>query len=344
MKKCCIASAFVILICPRLPAGQITEGLMVYYDFEEITEEGVVPDRSGNGYDGTIGGGGTLTLAEGVFGNAGHFEGPDPVYIELPTPIPHDEIPTDAITVTAWVNHDIMNEHMEIFMAMSSGQYTKQLCHFELRRGDMARFLIRTPVPPPEDIISINNVGYVPAEQWVHYAATYDSGSGVARLYINGEVVAEASATRKMYNNWDMGARVGYCVDNARPFFGYMDDFALWRRALSEEEILQVMEDGVQPQQPEAVFKRCDANADGEVNIADVMPILMFLFGGVQEPLCLDAADANDDGALNIADAIATLNYLFGGGEVPLPGPKVCGPDPTDDALTTCNYPNELCR
>ena len=118
-----------------------------------------------------------------------------------------------------------------------------------------------------------------------------------------------------------------------------MDDFALWRRALSEEEILQVMEDGVQPQQPEAVFKRCDANADGEVNIADVMPILMFLFGGVQEPLCLDAADANDDGNLDIADVIRILDFLFGTAKI-LPDPfDSCGADPTRDDLGCQQYP-----
>mgnify|MGYP000067659914 CR=1 FL=1 len=194
-------SSFLLVFFAALSLNAaLTDGLMVHYDFEEIAEGGIVPDRSGNGYDGKIGGGGTITLEDGYFGLAAHFEGPDPVFIALPTPIPHDEIPTRAITIAAWVNHDPMTEHMEIFMAMSSGQYTKQLCHTEIRLGDTARFLVRTPVPPAQDIISLNNLGFVPPEEWVHYAATYDADEGVGRLYINGEIVGEAFSNRSMYN------------------------------------------------------------------------------------------------------------------------------------------------
>jgi len=333
----------VIFLSRGFSFGELTEELMVHYDFEKLTEEGIVPDRSGNGYDGQVEGAGTLSLEDGYFGLGAHFEGPDPVFISLPTPIPHEELPTKAISVAVWVNHDPMTEHMEIFMPMSSGEFVKQLCHFELRNGDMARFLIRTPVPPAEDIVSLNNVGYVPAEEWVHYAATYDSEEGLARLYINGEAVAEMEATREMYNNWDMGARVGYCVDNARPFFGYMDDFAIWRRALTQEEVEELMEDGIRYGEGPMIFRRGDTNADGSVNIADAIATLSFLFAGGPAPVCPDAADGNDDGSLNIADAISTLSYLFGGGTMPDPGASTCGSDPTDDTLEACAYPSELC-
>jgi hypothetical protein len=46
---------------------------------------------------------------------------------------------------------------------------------------------------------------------------------------------------------------------------------------------------------------------------------------------CQDAADANDDGNLDIADAVAALSFLFGGGT--LPEPINCGEDPTIDGL-----------
>jgi plastocyanin len=235
-----------ILWCGTVSAA-LTDGLMLYYDFEQLVGGSGVPDRSESGYDGQVRGAGTITLAGGRFGQAARFQGPDPVYVSLPTPIPHDEIPTDAITLVAWVNHDVMADNMEIFMPMSAaGDYpAKQLAHFELRSNNSARFLLRTPVDPAADLFNLNNLGSVPAEQWVHYAATYDSAAGVGTLYINGLVVGEANATRPMYNNWDEGARVGYCVDNARPFFGYMDDFAIWRRALSADEINDVMNNSV---------------------------------------------------------------------------------------------------
>ena len=59
---------------------------------------------------------------------------------------------------------------------------------------------------------------------------------------------------------------------------------------------------------------------------------LASLFQGGEEPPCDDAADANDDGDLNIADPVFVLNYLFASGPAPnAPGPVSSGPDPTDD-------------
>ncbi len=236
----------MLVVLGGTASAALTDGLMLYYDFEQLVGGDGIPDRSGSGYDGQVLGAGSIALAEGVFGRAAHFQGPDPVYVSLPAPIPHEAIPTEAITLAAWVNHDPMTtDQMEIFMPMSGGEYAKQLAHFELRTGNTARFLLRTPVEPAEDFISLNDVGSVPAEEWVHYAATYDSAEGVGRLYINGEIVGEAFSTRTMYDNWDTGARVGYCVDDARPFFGYMDDFALWRRALTQDEIIALMDGGI---------------------------------------------------------------------------------------------------
>jgi hypothetical protein len=53
----------------------------------------------------------------------------------------------------------------------------------------------------------------------------------------------------------------------------------------------------------------------------------------------MDSADANDDGDVDIADAPALLGHLFSDtGPLPAPYPG-CGPDPTDDNLPVCFYP-----
>ncbi len=88
-----------------------------------------------------------------------------------------------------------------------------------------------------------------------------------------------------------------------------------------------------------ALFFRGDANADGNVNIADAVYILSYLFAGAPAPPCPDAADANDDGTLDIADAVAVLNHLFSGsGELPEPF-GTCGGDPTADQLGCTSFP-----
>jgi len=86
-------------------------------------------------------------------------------------------------------------------------------------------------------------------------------------------------------------------------------------------------------------FIRGDANADGQINIADAVYILSYLFAGGTEPSCFDAADTNDDGSLNLADAISLLGHLFGNtGPLPSPFPT-CGADPTEDEIPCDSFP-----
>ncbi len=81
------------------------------------------------------------------------------------------------------------------------------------------------------------------------------------------------------------------------------------------------------------LFRRGDANADGAVDLADAIRIVMHLFRGASAP-CKDAFDANDDGRLDIADAIYTLAFLFADGKAPAtPGTRLRWYDPTSDEL-----------
>jgi len=84
-------------------------------------------------------------------------------------------------------------------------------------------------------------------------------------------------------------------------------------------------------------FRRGDADISGEVDLTDVMVILGYLFLAFPSPGCQDAMDTNDTGDLDIADAIFLVHYLFGSASPPpLPGPQLCGPDPTQDLLPPC--------
>jgi hypothetical protein len=92
-------------------------------------------------------------------------------------------------------------------------------------------------------------------------------------------------------------------------------------------------------------FRRGDANLSGKVDISDPIATLGFLFLGSPTSLaCRDAADSDDRGDVNLTDAVYTLNRLFiGGPPLPDPGPDICGPDPTEDTLPDCDYPEEIC-
>ena len=85
-------------------------------------------------------------------------------------------------------------------------------------------------------------------------------------------------------------------------------------------------------------FRRGDANASGDVDIADAIFMLSHLFAHGPAPTCEDSGDANDDGELNIADAVKILAHLFASAG-PLPEPfGSCGIDPTNDELGCTSF------
>ena len=68
-----------------------------------------------------------------------------------------------------------------------------------------------------------------------------------------------------------------------------------------------------------------DVNADGSVNVTDVI----WLLNNMMPPTysCNDAADCNDDGSINMTDAVFALQHLT---PPTFPEPNLeCGPDPT---------------
>jgi hypothetical protein len=106
-------------------------------------------------------------------------------------------------------------------------------------------------------------------------------------------------------------------------------DYGVWRADLT------VLETELQVE-----FRRGDSNGDGEIDIADAVDLLFYLFLKDRTLACPDAADANDDRQIDIADPISLLSLLFGGaGDLPSPFPG-CGSDPGQDLFAPCDYPH----
>ncbi|MBI4583823.1 MAG: hypothetical protein HY717_07350 [Planctomycetes bacterium] len=86
-------------------------------------------------------------------------------------------------------------------------------------------------------------------------------------------------------------------------------------------------------------FIRGDANANGEVDIADAVFILKHLFIGDSVPPCARAVDVTGNAAVDIGDAIYLLRYLFLRG-TPLPPPyPACGGEGAKSALPCASFP-----
>ncbi len=102
--------------------------------------------------------------------------------------------------------------------------------------------------------------------------------------------------------------------------------------SLGTEAALYLIRTGTVP------FRRGEANADGDQNLADAIFILSYLFADGPIPTCLDAADANDDGATDMADGVYILQYLFASSPPLSPPFPDCGVDATADDLDCRSY------
>jgi hypothetical protein len=81
--------------------------------------------------------------------------------------------------------------------------------------------------------------------EWEHIAITYDNEQEIKQLYINGELAVESNDS--VFPNDTTPFNIGAGQDFGAGFWfvGDLDDIGLWDGALSEEDILKAMEQGV---------------------------------------------------------------------------------------------------
>jgi hypothetical protein len=63
-----------------------------------------------------------------------------------------------------------------------------------------------------------------------------------------------------------------------------------------------------------------DADANGTVNVSDVVYLIVYIFGGGPAPTPLAAGDVDCNEIVNISDGVYLTAYIFGGGPEPCAG------------------------
>jgi hypothetical protein len=221
----------------RYLAGEraVDPSLVIYYSFDEVSD--IVADQSGKGHDGVVVGDVTAE-PEGMYGGAANFATGS--YLDLDgANFPAEDIPTSAMTLAAWIKCANTGGDHEIFSARASDE--SWLIHPEPKSSGDIRWLLRSY--GGTTIFQIR-AGTMTWDEWLHFAGTYDKESAKAALYINGELIEEmdVASPADIAGDWGLGARVGLTIDDARPFTGLMDEFRMYTRALSQDEILEIMQ------------------------------------------------------------------------------------------------------
>jgi hypothetical protein len=207
-------------------------GLIAHYSFNNANDLGA--DVSGNNYNGIVVG--DVTAAEGVSGGGVKFGSVLGNYIDLPVgDIKADgNIPTSNFTLAVWSNVDASQLPYAIFNARASD--ATFLIHPEIR-ATYYRFLLRDY--GAQVIGELKKTATPLFGEWHHIAMTWDKDTTTMAVCINGELwdIKTDCADKNMAADWDQGARIGLNVDNARQYFGLMDEMYLFNETLSQDQI-----------------------------------------------------------------------------------------------------------
>ena len=255
-------------------------GLVIWYKFDEKSGYDVY-DSSGNNNTGSL----NLDYwdATGHDGNgAVNFVAEEGMYLD----VPRNAGPTDVnlggkSTVAFWIKDNGQGAGKTIFQIGSrSGRGNVQV--WSGQTGNYTYRCGEDPCTLYYDQVFWGRDGYTNPEhilgQWNHYAFTKDYTTGIMKIYHNGKAVAEYKeadansmpAFRTSGDELDYftigawhysGATGGY-------YNGIMDDFRLYKRALSGAEILYLYLGGAGSiTQP--VLSQANVVADNQVNFKD---------------------------------------------------------------------------
>ena len=195
----------------------------------------VVKDYSGNGYDGTVID--AIWTPDGIIGGAYYFDGGgDHITRDLPNSSVFNEIYRNDFTISIWIKSDDIDEPHKVVLETGENnenfvkiiQHESQL-HFGVyvNKGK----LIESVVGTNENLSS--NI-------WYHLVGTWDADQEAIELFLNGtSIINSTDSGRGVFSHatedgkLDVGCGGGF-------WQGYLDEFQVYPRILSREQIYQL--------------------------------------------------------------------------------------------------------
>ena len=231
MKKrllCTLTAAAMVL--PVIPASAANDnGLMLHYSFSEMNSTGIVKDGSGNGNDGTIHGD-----AELEYGRM-YFDGKDD-YVSMPEGLLKD---TNAVTIA--INMCPGFDQIHYFAWNFGNSSSSGYMFLNTSRPDAKlRFAITPAGNSDEEALASDND--VKKDTWSNIIVTIDGNKG--KMYRDGELAAEntfetlPSDLGNTTQNW-----IGRSPYGDALLTGYVDDFRVYDRALSADEVKELSDE-----------------------------------------------------------------------------------------------------
>lgn len=231
---------FIILLCAIWLIGRFQivsmagelEGLVVYFAFEEGAGQ-TVADLSGNGQNGKLEG--DTTWTDGKFGKSVNFGGKNGIVrVEHSNAFEF----TDGITIAAWIQPTLKAGPGTWQLIAAKGpdvhEFFEVLLHPDgfIWMGWKLTGGRAVPAQSPRDVVK---------DKWQHVAVSFQTGKWWT-VYLDGEVLINYPKTGDKLVPLDAPLMLGTEEPPAlnRYYNGDIDEFALFNRGLSQDEIKEI--------------------------------------------------------------------------------------------------------
>jgi hypothetical protein len=256
-----------------LPSSTPIDGLVAYYPFC-----GSAQDFSGNGLNAVINGAIFSEDRNGIENSCMYFDGVDDYLSVAHSPLLEfaDE---NEMSVSYWVKLESYppGSFLDIIFSKQSGSGNSQTGWNINQNSTITQSLTVGNTGGLEGI----GVGLLPLNEWFNITVTRDNE--FRRAYLNGELIDELGVSTAIgANNLDLLiGKANWNNVNAQNFNGFLDEIALYNRALNPNEVnLLFWEDYCDPCLNN--YRRGDLDCTGTVDTGDLL-IFLTEYGQVIE-------------------------------------------------------------
>ncbi|RKU38244.1 hypothetical protein C6496_07040 [Candidatus Poribacteria bacterium] len=238
-----LVTVVTLLVVPSVNAG-LEEELVFYLTFDNVKDQTII-DESGNGLDAEIVE--NAEIVKGKYGDAIHITGRGGDCVNIPAQEKLKVV--GEITMTLWVYYQKpwRGQRMswldkDCHTAGGGWDICYGIASADNGSGPTALLFLGSRDKQGNvrrhDFVSPHEMD---EKKWHHVAGSYDGET--MKIYIDGKVIGKEKKKFNFVGDNDSDVRIGCLKDKPHVTFvnGSIDEAAVWRRALSDNEIKQAM-------------------------------------------------------------------------------------------------------
>lgn len=139
----------------------------------------------------------------------------------------------DNLTSSCWSSF-LRGQH-EIFNTIGSrSEHKHDQYHFAVDTGKVIWYHHQEQ---DKEVFNVETLPVIPARRWTHVTVTYDSSKMLAKVYVNGKLVKQKSASGDLSQDWGHYAGIGKHFYEKSYLQGLIDEFIMYNYVLDDKDI-----------------------------------------------------------------------------------------------------------